>query len=154
MRWRKRKADVMEHFYTSALGFLSGMGASAGTFAFILVIGVVPRIMFRLKIDKVLLIENVIISGAILGNVISILPWLDLGNFMGRYVSSFIIILYGFATGIFVGCIAVALAEILHTFPILFDRLNINIGLTVIIVSMALGKMAGALFYFWYGYAG
>lgn len=143
----------MEHFYTAALGFLSGMGASAGTFAFILVIGVVPRIMFRCKIDKVILVENVIILGAVLGNTISILPNIRLGNYIGNTAGFLIIILYGFSTGIFVGCIAVALAEILHTFPILFDRIKVNRGLSAILFSMAFGKMAGALFYFWYGYA-
>lgn len=137
----------MQHVYMGALAFLAGFGVSAGTFAFILIIGVVPRIMQRFEIGNVMLIENVIVSGVILGNISSIyngsLP-ISLGHFS--------IIIYALATGIFVGCIAVALAEILHTFPILFARLELNRGLKAVVSSMAFGKLAGSLFYFLYGY--
>jgi stage V sporulation protein AB len=51
-----------------------------------------------------------------------------------------------------VGCIAVALAEILNTFPILFRRMSIKRGLSFMMLAMALGKMAGSLYYFLCGY--
>ena len=54
--------------------------------------------------------------------------------------------------GILVRCIAVALAEILNTFPILFRRLYINRGLSGVMIAMALGKMAGSFYYFFFGY--
>ena len=55
---------------------------------------------------------------------------------------------YGICAGFFVGCVAVALAEILKTFPVIFRRLKVKTGLQVILLFMAFGKMAGALFYF------
>ena len=62
---------------------------------------------------------------------------------------------FGFqrSAGIFVGCIAVALAEILDTFPIFFRRLHLkdDVG-TVMLFVMAIGKMLGSLFYFLTGY--
>ena len=45
------------------------------------------------------------------------------------------------------------LAEILHTFPILFTRLDLNRGLKAVVTAMALGKLVGALFYFYYRYS-
>ena len=54
--------------------------------------------------------------------------------------------------GMFVGCIAVALAEILNTCPILFRRLYMNRGLSYVMIAMGLGKTAGSLYYFFFGY--
>lgn len=55
---------------------------------------------------------------------------------------------YGLSAGIFVGSIAVALAEILNTFPIVFRRTGIKTGLFWVMLSMALGKLCGSLYYF------
>ena len=61
--------------------------------------------------------------------------------------------IFGMSAGIFVGCLAVALAEILDTFPIFFRRLNLKdeFGETLLFV-MAIGKMLGSLFFFFAGY--
>lgn len=111
------------------LAFFAGLGVSAGTFAFILVIGVVPRILQRTKMNNVILAENVIMSGIIVGNIISLSenPWLY--KIAGGLTGHIFIMVYGVSTGMFVGSIAVALAEILHTFPILLGRFNITSGL-------------------------
>ena len=114
----------MEHLVMMLIVLLSGFGVSAGTFAFILIIGIVPRMMQRFEINNVMLIENVIVLGVILGNLSSL--WY--------------------------GTLPVSLAEILHTFPILFTRLDLNRGLRTVVTAMALGKLVGALFYFYYGY--
>ena len=129
---------MIYHVLAAVAAFLAGVGVSAGTFAFILVIGVVPRIMGRMEIKDVVLIENVIVLGVVLGNISSTFE---------------VIVLYGISTGVFVGCISVALAEILHTFPILFRRFNLNKGLKLVIFSMAIGKVVGCIYYFLLGYA-
>ena len=62
-------------------------------------------------------------------------------------------LLFGLSAGVFVGAIAVALAEILDTFPIFFQRLRLrDEAALVLICVMALGKSLGALFYFCFGY--
>uniref|UniRef100_UPI003FEEB33F stage V sporulation protein AB n=1 Tax=Agathobacter sp. TaxID=2021311 RepID=UPI003FEEB33F len=68
------------------------------------------------------------------------------------WMAHVMIAIYGLAAGIFVGCIAVALAEILNTFPILFRRLYINRGLSWVMIAMAFGKLAGSMYYFFCGY--
>ena len=50
--------------------------------------------------------------------------------------------------GIFVGCWAMALADILNVFPIFIRRLKIVKTIPYIIMGLSLGKTAGALLYF------
>ena len=119
----------LRHIFMAGLATACGIAVSAGTFAFLLVIGVIPRMIKRCNFgERILMVENtVILAHVILGA-------------------------YGTAAGIFVGCTAVALAEILNTFPILFRRLYINRGLSGVMIAMALGKMAGSFYYFFFGY--
>lgn len=146
---------MIYHVLAAVVAFLAGVGVSAGTFAFILVIGVVPRIMGRMEIKDVILIENVIVLGVVLGNISSTFEVIVYNsNFQYMDVLGHaVMILYGISTGVFVGCISVALAEILHTFPILFRRFNLSKGLKLVIFSMAIGKVVGCIYYFLLGYA-
>ena len=133
---------------------------SAGVFAFVLVIGVVPRILRCSRIENIILIENVMICGVVAGNISSVLdtaynlgfanmPKVPVSNICGNII----IAIYGLCVGIFVGCIAVALAEILHTFPIIYKRyVSFAPVLGIIVISMAIGKALGALYYFLTGF--
>lgn len=124
-------------------GLVSGSAVAAGTFAFIMIIGVVPRLIGKChRAAGTMLFENTIILGASIGCVWSLFPnlWIPFGWFM--------LLLFGLSAGIFVGCIALALAEILDTYPILFRRLHIKQGLFWVILAVALGKMGGAAYFF------
>lgn len=135
----------IRHFFLGFAGFAGGIAVAAGTFAFIIVIGVVPRMIAKCNLAKdTLLFEDMIVLGGIFGTVVSVFTGLPLP--IGRWI----LYVFGITAGIFVGCIAVALAEILNTFPILFRRLRINEGLSWIMLLMALGKSAGSLYYFWH----
>ena len=83
-----------------------------------------------------------IVLGGIFGTIMSVFTDISLP------VGHWLLYVYGFCAGIFVGCIAVALAEILNTFPIIFRRFQIKEGLSWIMLFMALGKCAGAFWYF------
>ncbi len=140
----------MSHIFMFIASFFAGSAVSAGTFAFIIVIGIMPRILRRSKMTDVLLLENVIIAGVIAGNLLSL--W-DKKLFTFPYlVGHLIVVVYGVCTGMFVGCMSVALAEILHTFPIIFRRTKLKIGLSAVVYAMAVGKLVGSLFYFLMGY--
>lgn len=131
--------------------FACGVAVSAGTFAFLLVIGVIPRMIKKSNLaDHIFTIENMIILGVLTGAVFSVVDWE--ARFPLAWLGHFLLALYGLSEGIFVGCISVALAEILNTFPILFRRLYIKRGLQLVMTAMALGKMTGALYYFFFGY--
>ena len=57
----------------SICALLAGCGVSAGVFAFVLVIGVIPRMIRLCKINSIILVENVMICGVIWGNLSSIM---------------------------------------------------------------------------------
>lgn len=141
----------LRHIFMAGIAIACGIAVSAGTFAFLLVIGVIPRMIKRCNFgDRILMIENMIILGVLTGAVFSVVEWKAQLPF--SWLAHIILATYGTAAGIFVGCIAVALAEILNTFPILFRRLYINRGLSSVMIAMALGKMVGSFYYFFFGY--
>lgn len=132
----------IKEIFLGFIGLASGMAVSAGVFSFIITVGVVPRIIGKSRTaSDIILYENAVILGGTLGNIFALFHiQMPLGIGM--------VILFGLSAGIFVGCLAIALAEILNTFPIMFRRLGIKEGLGYIMLFMALGKMAGALYFY------
>lgn len=125
------------------IGLISGAATAAGTFAFVIIIGVVPRLIGKChRAAGTMCFENAIVLGAVIGCVWSIFPEVPVPFGM------LMLIVYGLSAGIFVGCIAIALAEILNTFPIIFRRFHIKKGLFWVILSMAVGKTCGSFYFF------
>lgn len=132
----------MKEVFLGFIGLASGTAVSAGVFSFIITVGVVPRIIGKSRTaNDVILYENAVILGGMLGNIFALFH-------LPLHLGLWLIILFGLSAGIFVGCLAVALAEILNTFPIMFRRLGVKEGLSFIMLFMALGKMAGALYFY------
>lgn len=130
------------------LGLSSGFAVSAGTFAFLIVIGVIPRMIGKCnRAAETLHFETAVILGGICGNIASMFPQLKIP------LGPLFLCAYGLSAGIFVGCIAVALAEILNTFPITFRRMGLKEGLSWVMICMALGKAAGSFYFFLNGIA-
>lgn len=124
------------------LGLCSGFAVSAGVFAFITMLGIVPRLASRTHTGKrIICYENMIILGGTLGNIWFLFEIPIPGTWI---LSS----LYGLCSGIYVGCLAMALAEMLRLLPIFVNRLQIKEGFPLIITGLALGKLAGTLFQF------
>ena len=121
---------LIEHIFLGFCGLAAGLAVSAGTFAFLIVIGVILHF------------ENAVILGGICGNLASV--FLQIRIPFGPAL----LCVYGISAGIFVGSIAVALAEILNTFPITFRRMGLKVGLFWVMLAMAAGKVAGSLYYF------
>ena len=68
--------------------------------------------------------------------------WLELG-----YAFQVII---GLFSGMFIGCLALAIAEMLDSIPIFTRRISFRHGIGLVVLSMAAGKLVGSLYYFWY----
>ena len=101
---------------------------------------------------KVIYIENIVFRGIIFGTILSLFSWKKkwLFELLGKTVLTF----FGISAGIFTGCLAVALAEILDVFPVFFRRAGIPEEYSEeLLFVMALGKMLGSLFFFLTGYA-
>lgn len=126
------------------LGLCSGFAVSAGTFAFITMLGIIPRLAARTNTAKrVYLYECMIILGGTLGNI-----WF-LYLFPLR-LSVVMLCMYGVFSGIFVGCLVMALAEMLRVIPIMVNRLQINEGFPIIAAAIAFGKLVGTIYQYFY----
>ncbi len=130
-------------------GLSAGGIVAAGVFAFLAIIGVFPRLIGKTKTkNHILLYENLIILGGILGNLLDLYEFhLPIGGFLGQAL----LLTFGVAVGIFVGCLVMSLAETLNALPVIVRRIHLAVGLQYIILAVALGKLAGSLWYFWDG---
>lgn len=138
---------LVKHIFLGIMGLAAGLTVAAGTFAFLIVIGVIPRMIGKCnRAAETMNFENAVIGGGIFGTIFSIFPQLTLP------FGPLLLCVFGFSAGIFVGCIAVALAEILDTFPITFRRMKMKEGLSYVMTAMAVGKCVGSFFYFLEGY--
>lgn len=124
------------------LGLSAGGVIAAGVFAFLAIIGVFPRLMGRTGTKHIFLYETMIVLGGILGNVSDLyeLP-IPLGGNLALGV-------FGMASGIFVGCLVMSLAETLKALPVISRRIGLAVGLQYVILAVALGKLTGSLVYF------
>lgn len=133
--------EVIKGILAIIIAFSSGIIISGAVFAFIAIIGVVPRLAQKTRTeDKIRLYEEAIIWGGIIGTISMIWDfYLPIGKFLA--------IIYSGCIGIFFGCLAVSLAEILNVLPILTRRGRIQTGLKYFILAVALGKLIGSIIY-------
>ncbi|MDO4532033.1 MAG: stage V sporulation protein AB, partial [Bacillota bacterium] len=107
----------------------SGLLVSAGVFAFIAAIGIVPRMAWRTGTRKyVRFYEDVIVLGGLFGTLCMFVefrlpPW-------GWMIGSVMLL-----EGIFVGVLAMALTEVLNVMPILMRRTGLTKGLAWLILA-------------------
>lgn len=121
---------------------IAGGAISAGYIAFITLLGVFEKLCEKYKSFRYrYIIESLIIAGVTIGNFIQLfniqLPFKIPGLFLFN--------LFG---GIFIGCLAGALAETLDVFPIISRRFGIRDFLPYAIIAAAFGKLAGCLIQF------
>ncbi len=134
------------------LGISYGALSAAGVFTVFVAVGLVPRFAGKTHTaNKILVYEEMVVFGTIVGCIASIfrdeLPrvvWAPLPGILFQ-------VIYGVFSGIFVGCLALAIAEMLDSIPIFSRRISLRHGLGLAILSMAAGKFLGSLFYFFYG---
>lgn len=125
------------------VGIAGGGLVSAGVFALITSTGVMTRFADKTHTaSKVQTYESAVALGAVLFNIFWIFQ-IDLGeiNKIGNPLLGFV----GICQGIFVGCLAVSLAEALNATAIFARRTKLKTGLSFIVLSAALGKGVGAL---------
>ncbi len=133
----------LKQFLCVFIGFGSGLVISSAVFAFITVVGVVQRIAQKTKTEQYIkFYETILLIGGIFGGVAQFhdirIPMSNIG-----------VIIYGLAMGIFFGCLAASLAEVLNVIPIFSRRARLQQGLFFFVMALALGKLAGALLYFY-----
>lgn len=130
------------------MGISSGIMVSAGVFTVLFVVGLVPRFAGRTNTAKYeIFYEECLITGAILGGLLSVFP---ITGYVGasELINTALLVLTGIFAGMFVGCLSIALAEVLDGLPIFARRIKLKMGVSVAVLAIALGKLAGSLLYF------
>ncbi len=126
------------------IGFSCGVITAGGIFGLITKLRLITRFADATKTTKHLLhYENSILWGATLGNIIYLFPIsIDLP------FANIIFIVYAIFIGIFVGCLATALAETLNVISVFSRRARLHSHLGLIILCVAIGKLIGSLLFF------
>lgn len=146
-------------------GLSAGLLVSAGIFTVLLAVGLTPRFVGKTHTaKKIFLYEECIAAGAVIGTLFSAIPgmmhageWvrgqLAAGGIHGilDIAGEVFLGVAGLFMGMFVGCLALAIAEMLDSIPIFARRTSFRHGVGIAILAVALGKLAGSLFYFWQG---
>ena len=60
---------LWKSFILGFFGLIAGGIIAAGVFAFLVIIGIFPRIMGKTKTKRIMLYETIIIAGGVLGNI-------------------------------------------------------------------------------------
>ena len=146
------------------IGVSSGLIVSAGVFTVLISVGLIPRFAGKMHVArKIFVLEEMVVFGTLFGGFFSVFSdWGMVGAFVRKHavfgsrateglwnlIGTVFLLLFGIFAGIFVGCLALAIAEMLNTIPIFARRIGFRHGLGIAILAVALGKLAGSLVYF------
>ena len=81
------------------------------------------------------------IFGGILGGIDQLLN-------INLHLNKILISIFGLSNGIFIGCLAVSLAEVLDVIPILTRRVRVEWAIPIFMLVIALAKSLGSILYF------
>lgn len=146
------------------IGISSGLIVSAGVFTVLISVGLIPRFAGKMHVArKIFVLEEMVVFGTLAGGFFSIFSdWGMVGKFVREHrifgesategiwnlIGTVFLLIFGVFAGIFVGCLALAIAEMLNTIPVFARRIGFRHGLGIAILAVALGKLLGSLIYF------
>jgi stage V sporulation protein AB len=126
------------------VGLAGGLAVGAGFVAFLVVLGVIPRLTQLTKTMKMIhLYEWAVVLGAVGGTIGSLRDPIF-------HTTAFVTVPIGLAAGTFVGMLAAGLTEALNVFPILAKRVRIEDRIVILIMAIVIGKIVGSLFQWMY----
>lgn len=124
------------------IGLCGGAMVAVGLAAFIMELKIIPRYAgITHTADRILLYEDSLLLGTIIGNLLSIYEWPVMLGKVG-------LIVVGVFFGIFLGSWIIALAEVVNAFSIMARRVGLTKGTGWIVLSIAAGKTLGSLIQF------
>lgn len=184
--YRGESKRTMKYIFLIFAGASFGLLAAAGVFTVLTAVGLVPRFAGKTHTArKILLFEEMVIIGTIVGCFVSIFPeYCQVGaglerletlvELPGPLIERLVQVLeqravretavvnglqqtigvllqgsFGLFAGMFIGCLALAIAEMLDSIPIFARRIGFRHGIGLAVFSVAIGKLVGSLWYFW-----
>lgn len=148
--WTEQVTAAAQQILLAVIGLSAGVAVAGGLFSFIVELGVIADFADRTHTgDQILFYEDCVALGGMLGNLFFIFrPALN-AIFP---LLAVLMAIFGLFAGIFTGCWAMALAEIMNVFPVFMRRTRIVRYITVLVVCTALGKGLGAWLFFYRGW--
>lgn len=155
--------EAAKQIFMGICGLSFGLLASAGVFTVLVSVGLIPRFAGKMHVaKKVFVLEEAVIFGTLFGGALSVFSKEGgMGNFVlerellgadtfqiWKWIGYGILAVGGIFAGMFVGCLALAIAEMLNSIPIFARRIGFRHGLGIAIAAAALGKLTGSLIYF------
>ncbi len=132
----------MSNILLGFIGLAGGLLVAGGMYALVTTLGVINRLAQDTHTaHDMLLYEECVIWGGTIGNIIFVF---NINVPLGLAG----LLIFGTVAGIYAGCLAVALAEVIKTFPVFIMRTNITKGFGLIVLLLAIGKGVGGLIYF------
>jgi len=143
------------------IGTSYGLLSAAGVFTVFVAVGLVPRFAGKTHTAKYILVyEEMVVFGTIVGGYVSVFSrYSGVGEFLQQTfpeqlglwlgLGTVVQLIFGLFCGMFVGCLALAIAEMLDSIPIFARRISFRHGLGFAILGVAIGKLCGSLLYFY-----
>lgn len=136
------------NIWLGMIGLSAGIIVAGGLFSFIVGLGVISDFADRTHTgEHILLYEDSVALGGMIGNLIWIYD-IAIPLQAAGIIGEFITLLFGLLAGIFVGCWAMALAEMLDVFPIFIRRFKVIKYIPYMILAVAFGKGLGGIIFF------
>lgn len=151
----------LKYILLAVCGLSFGLLAAAGVFTVLVAVGLVPRFAGKTHTGKhVVFYEEMVIAGTVVGGLLSVferyfhigerlLQW-GVSPGMLEVIGTAFMLIFGVFAGMFVGCLALAIAEMLDSVPIFARRIGFRQGLGIVISATAVGKFLGSILYFWW----
>ena len=137
---------IIKYIVMALTAFGGGAVISAAVFALIASTGVITRMAGKTYTAKhVRTYETAVVIGGILWNVI----WVFSVRIpLKAEIYQSLQFVMSLAQGIFVGCLAVSLAEALNATAIFARRVKLKVGLSFVILAVAVGKVLASVIQF------
>lgn len=137
---------IIKYIVMALTAFGGGTVISAAVFALIASTGVITRMAGKTHTAKhVRTYETAVVIGGILWNVIWVF---SVRISLKAEIYQSLQLVMSLAQGIFVGCLAVSLAEALNATAIFARRVKIKVGLSFVILAVAVGKVLASVIQF------
>ncbi len=140
----------MKYFFIILTGAASGFAASAGLYALITALSLLPRMADKTRTASCMrLYEDCVFFGGVTGCICYFLGKHEFSLSLPPVCFACLDAISGFCMGIFVGTLAISLAESLDVTAVFARRTRLHQAMAWIILSFAIGKIIGSFLFFY-----
>lgn len=138
---------MWQQIFLGFTGICAGLIISGGVVGLLIGLSIIPRYAgITHTANHILFYEDATLLGTVLGNIVYLFE-------ISLPLGAPFLVFYGGLSGIFLGAWILALAEMADIIPIFSRRIKFTKGLPIVMICVALGKIAGSLYYYYRGWS-